>query len=122
MATYTPSQLYGSGSLGENISSGSTKTFIFANDAIATNYFTLETIPNSSGLYIISGSSGITPRNVEGSWVISSSMQPGFITSSYIASVVVPPGSSSLTFTPSNNVTGSTYYLKGTGNVTLTIS
>lgn len=118
MATYTPSQLQGSGSLGENINSGVTKTFAFVNAAPATNYFTLETIPNYDGLYV----SGSTPRNVDGSWIISSSMLPGFISSSYIASVVVPPGSSSLTFTPSNNVVGTTYYLKGTGDLTLTIS
>ena len=118
MATYTPLQLQGSGSLGENINSSVTKTFTFANAASATNYFTLETIPNPSGFYV----SGSTPRNVDGSWVVSSSILLGFITSSYIASVVVPPGNSSLTFTPSNNVVGTTYYLKGTGDLTLTIS
>jgi len=118
MATYTPSQLQGLGSLGENINSGVTKTFTFNNNAPTTNYFTLETIPNASGFYV----SGSTPRNIEGSWIVSASMLPGFITSSYVASVVVPPGNSSLTFTPTNNVVGATYYLKGTGNLTLTIS
>jgi len=117
MATYTPSQLQGSGSLGENINSGVTKTFAFNNNAPATNYFTFETIPNADGFY-----TGSSPRNIDGSWIVSSSMLPGFISSSYIASVVVPPGNSSLTFTPSNNVIGATYYLKGTGNMTLTIS
>jgi len=118
MATYTPSQLYGSGSLGENINSGVTKTFAFTNTGSATNYFTLETISNSSGFYV----SGSTPLNINGSWVVSASMLPGFITSSYIASVVVPPGSSALTFTPTINVVGTTYYLKGTGDLTLTIT
>ena len=118
MASYTPSQLQGSGSLGENINSGVTKTFAFVNNAPATNYFTLETIPGPDGFYV----SGSAPRNVVGSWVVSSSMLPGFVSSSYIASVVVPPGNSSVTFTPSNNVVGTTYYLKGTGNMTLTIS
>jgi hypothetical protein len=118
MATYTPSQLYGSGSIGENISSGVTKTFTFTNANPATNYFTLETIPNPSGFYV----SGSTPLNTSGSWVVSASMQSGFITSSYIASVVVPPGSSALTFTPAISVVGTTYYLKGTGNLTLVIS
>ena len=113
MATYTPSQLYGSGSIGENLSG--LKTFTFTNVGVSS-YFTLETIPNNSGFYV----SGSTPRNVDGSWVVSSSM--GFISSSYIASVVVPPGVSSLTFTPAASVTGTTYYLKGTGNYTLVIS
>jgi hypothetical protein len=118
MATYTPSQLSGTGSLGENISSGSIKTFAFTNTNPSTVYFTLETIPNPNGFYI----SGSTPLNVSGSWVVSASMRPGFITSSYIASVVVPPGSSALTFTPAISVVGTTYYLKGTGNLTLVIS
>jgi hypothetical protein len=117
MASYTANQLQGTGSLGENINSGNTKIFTFTNNAPATNYFTFETIPNPSGFYV----SGSTPLNISGTWVVSSSMNPGFITSSYIASIVVPPGGSSLTFTPAINVIGTTYYLKGTGALTLTI-
>jgi hypothetical protein len=45
-----------------------------------------------------------------------------FISSSYIASVHVLPGSSAFTFTPASAVTGTTYYLRGTGNFSLTIS
>jgi hypothetical protein len=118
MATYTPTQLYGQGSIGENMSSGVTKTFTFTNANPSTVYFTLETIPNPSGFYV----SGSTPLNTSGSWVVSASMQPGFITSSYVASVVVPPGSSVVTFTPAISVVGTTYYLKGTGALTLVIS
>lgn len=44
------------------------------------------------------------------------------ITSSYIASVVVPEGVSSFKYTPDSAVTGSNYYLRGTGEYTLTIS
>jgi len=118
MVTYTPPQLQGSGSLGENIDSGVTKTLTFTNNVITTNYFTLETTPNPSGFYINDSS----PQNINGSWVISYSRLSEFISSSYIDSVVMPSGNSSLTFTPSNNVIGSTYYLKGTGNLTLTVS
>jgi hypothetical protein len=46
----------------------------------------------------------------------------GFVSSSYVASVVVQPGSSVLTFTPASSVTGTTYRLRGTGNYSLTIS
>jgi hypothetical protein len=48
----------------------------------------------------------------------------GFVSSSYIASVVVQPGVSSLTFTPPSTVTvtGTSYYLKGTGAYSLTIA
>jgi len=118
MATYTSGSLYGLGSLGENLTQATTYTFAFTNNAPTTNYFTFETIPNPSGFYV----SGSTPLNISGAWVVSSSMNPGFVTSSYIASVVVPPGNSSLTFTPATNVVGTTYYLKGTGALNLTIS
>ena len=46
----------------------------------------------------------------------------GFVSSSYVASVVVQSGTSVLTFTPASAVTGTTYRLKGTGNYSLTIS
>jgi hypothetical protein len=46
----------------------------------------------------------------------------GFVSSSYVASVVVQSGTSVLTFTPASSVTGTTYRLKGTGNFSLTIS
>jgi len=111
MATYTAAQLYGTGSIGENLSG--LKTFAFTNPS-SSAYFTLETIPNATGSY--SGS----PTNTLGTWVVSASM--GFVSSSYVASVVVQPGSSTLTFTPASAVTGTTYRLRGTGNYSLTIS
>jgi hypothetical protein len=112
MATYTATQLYGTGSVGENLSG--TKTFAFINPSDSA-YFTLETVRQPNGFY-----TGSTPTNAVGTWVVSASM--GFVSSSYIASVVVPPGSSSLTFAPASAVTGSNYYLRGTGNFSLTIS
>ena len=110
MASYTAAQLYGIGAIGENIST--LKTFTFTNSG-APAYFTLETIPNATGSYIGA------PTNVVGSWVVSASM--GFISSSYVASIIVQPGVSSLTFNPSSAITGTTYRLKGTGNYTLDI-
>jgi hypothetical protein len=112
MATYTATQLYGQGTLGESLSG--TKTFTFTNPSESA-YFTLETVREPNGFY-----TGSTPTNTEGTWVVSESM--GFVSSSYIASVVVPPGSSALTFAPASAVTGTTYYLRGTGNFSLTIS
>jgi hypothetical protein len=111
MATYTAAQLYGSGSVGENLSG--LKTFTFTNPS-SSAYFTLETIANATGSY--AGS----PTNALGTWVVSASM--GFVSSSYVASVVVQPGSSVLTFTPASSVTGTTYRLRGTGEYSLTIS
>jgi hypothetical protein len=111
MATYTAAQLYGTGSVGENLSG--LKTFTFTNPS-SSAYFTLETVPNATGSY--AGS----PTNALGTWAVSASM--GFVSSSYVASVVVQPGSSVLTFTPTSAVTGTTYRLRGTGEYSLTIS
>ena len=111
MATYTAAQLEWTGSIGEDLS-GLT-TFTFTNPS-GSSYFTLETIPNATGSY--AGS----PTNAVGTWVVSASM--GFVSSSYVASVIVQPGTSVLTFTPASAVTGTTYRLRGTGNYSLTIS
>ena len=124
MATYTHTQLYGSGSIGENLVGN---TFIFTNPS-GSSYFTMETIPEPSGFY-----EAATPKNFIGSFENSShpyqdptnpfSMNPwGIVTSSYIASVVVQPGVSFFTFTPAITVTGTTYRLKGTGMYSLEIS
>lgn len=112
MATYTYLQLYGTGSIGENLSG--LKTFTFTNPS-GSSYFTMETIPNYSGSY---NSSSAT--NFKGTY--SSSVSMNLVTSSYIASVVVQPGSSNFTFTPLSSVTGVTYKLRGTGMYSLTIS
>ena len=114
MATYTAAQLYGTGSIGENFVS---KSFIFHNSDNYTNYFTLEAIATPNGFY--NSESAIISS---GSFVISSSMIPGFITSSNIFSFIIPPGTSSFNFTSSVAMTGSTYRLRGTGNYSLTIA
>jgi hypothetical protein len=124
MATYTHTQLYGSGSIGENLVGN---TFLFTNPS-GSSYFTMETIPESSGFY-----EAATPKNFIGEFanflhphedpINPGSMNPwGLVTSSYIASVVVPPGQSGFDFYPDITVTGTTYRLKGTGMYSLTIS
>ena len=111
MASYTYQQLMGTGSIGEDLSG--LKTFTFTNPS-GSSYLTLETITTSS-FYNTS-----SPKNFSGSYSASSYM--GLVTSSYIASVVVAPGSSVFTYTPSVAVTGTTYRLKGTGMYSLVIS
>ena len=124
MASYTHTELYGSGSIGENLVGN---TFLFDNPS-GSSYFTMETIPASTGFYEAS-----SPKNFIGSFenfihpnqdpINQFSMNPwGLVTSSYIASVVVPPGISIFDFTPDSTVTGTTYRLKGTGVYSLTIS
>jgi len=112
MASYTYQQLYGTGSVGENLAG--TKTFTFTNPS-ASSYFTMETVRNVSGSY-----DSTTPTNFIGTYSVSSSM--GLVTSSYIASIVVQPGVSSFTFAPSSAVTGTTYHLRGTGMYSLVIA
>ena len=112
MASYTYQQLYGTGSIGENLSG--TKTFTFTNPS-GSSYLTLETVQNEQGFYDLS-----SPENFKGTYSVSESM--GLVTSSYIASVVVQTGVSSFTFAPSSSVTGTTYYLRGTGMYSLVIS
>jgi len=113
MATYTYTQLYGSGSFGENLTGQ--KTFTFTNPS-GSSYFVLETIRNNQGFYD-SGSL----KNFVGSYITSQSM--GLVTSSYIAGVVVQPGVSSFKFSSSlAMVSGSNYHLRGTGMYSLTIS
>jgi len=112
MASYTADQLRENGVLGENLSG--LKTFAFTNPS-GSSYFTMETIPGSNNLYY----TGITPANFLGTYNVSASM--GLVKDSYVAAVVVPPGLSAFTFTPTNSVVGTTYRLKGTGAYSLTI-
>jgi hypothetical protein len=112
MASYTPQQLYGTGSVGENISGS--KLFLFTNPD-GSSYFTMETNRNNNGAY-----DSTTPVNFSGSYNTTASQ--GLITSSYIASVVVQPGTSSFVFRPGLNViSGSNYKLRGTGGYNLDI-
>ena len=113
MATYTAAQLYGTGTLGENLTSGVTYTFAFTSSG-DSSYFVLETVRNSNGTFVNQ------PTCSDGTWGVS--LVPGFVQSPYIAAAVVPPGTSSVTFVPTNNVTGTDYYLRGTGQFSLDIS
>ena len=124
MGVYTYTELYGSGSIGENLLGN---TFAFNNPS-GSSYFTMETIPTSTGFY-----GAVSPKNFSGSFENDSHPYPdpsnpnsmnswGLVTSSYIASVVVPPGNSSFLFFPAITVTGTTYYLRGTGAYSLDIT
>jgi hypothetical protein len=111
MAVYNAPSLYGTGSVGEDLSG--LKTFTF-NNPYNSSYFTLETVRNPNGFY------NGQPTNFTGTYNVSASM--GLVQSPYIVSVVVNPGASSFTFTPAASVTGTTYRIMGTGAYTLTIT
>jgi hypothetical protein len=95
----------GTGSIGENLSGN--KVFFFTNPSSGSAYFTFETITTSS-FY-----DALSPKNFIGKYQPITSM--GIVTSPYIAGIVIPPGSSSFSFKPTSSVTGTTYYMKGTG-------
>jgi hypothetical protein len=114
MAVYTYVQLYGSGVLSQNLTAATTYQFRFANPS-GSSYFVLETARNANGFY-----TSASPNNLVGAFIVSSSMN--FTTSSYLAGFEVPSGVSAFRFTPTNNVTGTTLYLRGTGMYNLTIT
>jgi hypothetical protein len=111
MATYTAAQLYGTGSLGENLLG--LKTFTFTNPS-GSSYFALETIADNSGTFIDKQACA------NGTW--SAPTSSGFIQSPFIASAVIQQGATVITFTPTVAITGSNYRLRGTGVFTLAIT
>lgn len=112
MASYTSAQLYGLGTVGENLSG--LKTFTFTNTG-GSSYFTLETIPDNNGTF-----STVPQACANGTW--SAPASSGFIQTPYVASAVIQPGTTIITFTPSVSITGTNYRLRGTGTFTLAIT
>jgi len=112
MPSYTATQLDGTGSLAPNLTKGTTYTFSI-DSPINSAYFTLETTRNTQGIYDSS-----SPKNVSGSFANTFNL----VQSDYIASVALVSGSNSFTFTPATNIVGATLYMKGTGNIILTIN
>ena len=110
MASYTAAQLYGNGVQGENITTSI--TFTFTNPS-GSSYFTVETEQDRSGSFVGK------QQTTNGTWVPSSATM-GPVQSLYFASVVVPPGVSSVTLTPATSITGTNYRIKGTGAFSLT--
>lgn len=114
MATYTADQLYGTGSIGENITINTPKTFTFTNPS-GSSYFTIETVQDRTGSF--SGKE----KTTSGSWTPSGNNM-GPVQSDYFASVVVPPGASSVVLTPATTITGTNYRMKGTGAFSMVTS
>lgn len=110
MATYTAEQMTGAGTLGETISGSTLFTFI---NPGASSYFTLETVTDRTGSF--SGKQ----KTTSGSWIPSTNYM-GPVQADYFSSVVVQPGTSSVMLTPTTPITGSNYFIKGTGAFTMT--
>ena len=93
MASYTANQLSGAGTPCETLNSGTKYTFTLSNSLSGSAYFTFETIRNSEGYY--DSSSPVSFNN----WSNFNNIN-GFVSSSYIFSVVVNSPTSSFNFSP----------------------
>ena len=113
MPTYTPGQLRE----GEDITSlGEAKTFTFANPS-GSSYFSVEqnTNKNTDGSYNI----GITSFTAGTFSNLTRIPERGIVENNFKFSIMVPPGASSVIFTPTDTSEGGSIKLKGTGNFTL---
>ena len=108
-------------------------TFAFANPSTSA-YFTLELIRDSNGFYptsaaqtaYISGSSftqltSSVTNPIVAKWATGVVDGMGDVNGGYIWSIVVPPGSSSVVFTPGTTIPVSESIFRGTGEFTLTL-
>ena len=115
MASYTADQLR-QGTPVEAISGN--KTFTLTNANKGTCYFSIETIANATGSYDSS-----SPKNAIGTYGSFTDINAdSLVTSSYIASVIIPSGGGSFQFNPTTNIAVSSSMLRATGGATLTIS
>ena len=115
MASYTANQLNGAGTPTEALSG--LKTFTLTNPLNSSAYFTVETVRNATGSY------ANQPTNALGTYATFTDIDVDtLITSSYISSIVVPPGASSYRFTPTATVALNSSMLRATGGITLVIS
>jgi len=115
MATYTAQQLNGAGTPTEELTG--LKRFSLTNPSSGSAYFTVETVRNATGSY------ANKPTNALGVYNLVSNLDMDtLVTSSYISSIVVPPGLSAYTFTPSATVAVGSSMLRATGGITLEIS
>ena len=116
MASYSQEQLNGAGVPIEAITGNVTFTFTSTNTG--SSYFTMETVRNGTGSYDYS-----SPNNAVGAYSSFARIdEDTLITSSYIASVVVPDGNSFFDFNPTTNIALSSSMLRATGEVSLVIA
>jgi len=91
--------------------------FTFTNPSSGSAYFFMETLRTSTGVY---DSSSL--RAAKGAyWNFTGSDQYSLVSSDYIFGWVVPPGTSSFEYNPTDYVQTGSVYFKGTGYVTAQI-
>ena len=114
MASYTKLQL-SEGTPTEALSGN--EIFNLTNNSTGSVYFTIETVADNTGSF--KGK----PTNAIGVYdQFVSINENSLVTSSYVASVVVPQGESSFRFNPTVGVAISSSLLRGTGEIFLVIS
>lgn len=122
MAIYTSAQLQGAGSAGFTLlNTPYTYQFTLFNPG-NSSYFFLESNRNNNGTYSTSGSTFGVPCAL-GSWT--DNTVGGLVSDKYIMGCVVPPGTSSITFTPdssSSSILSTRYKFRGTGTFTMSSS
>ena len=116
MASYSQEQLNGAGAPIEAITGNVTFTFTSTNTG--SSYFTMGTVKDGLGLY-----NSQSAENAIGAYSSFARIdEDTLITSSYMASVVVPPGNSFFDFDPTTNIIVSSSMLRATGEVSLVIA
>jgi hypothetical protein len=115
MATITTKQLQGTGSVGPTliINYPYILTCINPNDS---SYLVLQSNKDNNGTYNTSGSTFGFPCT-SGSWV--DNTVGGLVSDKYIMGCVIPPGTSSVVFTPSATTLATRYNFRGTGTFSM---
>lgn len=116
MASYNANQLSGAGTPIEALVGN--KTFTLTNPSSGSAYFTIETVKDINGFY--NTSSATNALGLYSNFV--GIDEDTLVTSSYIASVVVPSGESYFQFNSIVNVAVSGSNLRATGGISLVIS
>jgi len=114
MATYTAAQLNGAGTPCEELSGHTIFSITSSNNEVA--YFTIETTRNANGFY-----DSLSPTSINGFFEEVDNVS-NFITSSYIASVVVGIGGGEFHFQPDFAIQPSSSFFRGTGGISLNVT
>ncbi len=92
--------------------------FSFVNRNSGSVYFTIETIRGADGFY----NSGSLRGALGAYYNFTGSSQYDLVSSDYIAAYIVPPGSSSFEFNPTEYIQTGSVYFRGTGDLVATIT
>lgn len=117
MASYTGSQLAGVGTPTEALTAGVAYTFTITTPTTleGSAYFTFETVRDANGFYVGVGENASGVINT-----LVNTQSPN--QSPFIFSIIIDSNGGSFNFTPTNNITQGSAFLRATGNISLTIS